>query len=149
MRITQRSEHSIVKRTVLAVAITAVAISLTACSHARLMLHGTGVKRPAASEFGLGPRASAAGRYVATLEPSNPLRPRKMQTVRVIVRDANGRAIDEVTNNEFHTTGVPPRPELALDHGRLAGATAVLSDESIAAAAGPTRASAAPSSSSS
>ena len=34
-----------------------------------------------------------------------------------------------LTNNEFHNTGVPPRPELAVDHGRLTGATAVLSDE--------------------
>jgi cytochrome c peroxidase len=33
------------------------------------------------------------------------------------------------TSNEFHNTGVPPRPELAVDHGRLTGATAVLSDE--------------------
>jgi cytochrome c peroxidase len=34
-----------------------------------------------------------------------------------------------LTNNEFHNTGVPPRPELAIDRGRLTGATAVLSDE--------------------
>jgi cytochrome c peroxidase len=33
------------------------------------------------------------------------------------------------TSNEFHNTGVPPRPELAIDHGRLSGATAVLDDE--------------------
>jgi cytochrome c peroxidase len=33
------------------------------------------------------------------------------------------------TSNEFHNTGVPPRPELAIDHGRLTGAAAVLSDE--------------------
>jgi cytochrome c peroxidase len=33
------------------------------------------------------------------------------------------------TSNEFHNTGVPPRPGLAIDHGRLTGATAVLSDE--------------------
>jgi cytochrome c peroxidase len=33
------------------------------------------------------------------------------------------------TSNEFHNTGVPPRPELAVDHGRLTGATAVLNDE--------------------
>ena len=33
------------------------------------------------------------------------------------------------TSNEFHNTGVPPRPELAIDHGRLTGATAVLGDE--------------------
>jgi len=34
-----------------------------------------------------------------------------------------------LTSNEFHNTGVAPRPGLAIDHGRLAGATAVLSDE--------------------
>jgi cytochrome c peroxidase len=34
-----------------------------------------------------------------------------------------------LTSNEFHNTGVAPRPQLTIDHGRLAGATAVLSDE--------------------
>jgi cytochrome c peroxidase len=34
-----------------------------------------------------------------------------------------------LTSNEFHNTGVPPRPELTIDHGRLTGATAVLNDE--------------------
>jgi len=33
------------------------------------------------------------------------------------------------TSNEFHNTGVPSRQGLAMDHGRLTGATAVLSDE--------------------
>lgn len=33
------------------------------------------------------------------------------------------------TTNEFHNTGVPPRQGLALDHGRLTGATAVFGDE--------------------
>lgn len=33
------------------------------------------------------------------------------------------------TSHEFHNTAVPPRPGLTLDHGRLTGATAVLSDE--------------------
>ena len=33
-----------------------------------MMMRGTGARRPAASEFGLGPRSSAAGHYVATLE---------------------------------------------------------------------------------
>jgi cytochrome c peroxidase len=33
------------------------------------------------------------------------------------------------TSNEFHNTGVRPRPELPIDHGRLTGATAVLRDE--------------------
>jgi len=34
-----------------------------------------------------------------------------------------------LTSNEFHNTGVPPRPQLSVDHGRLTGATSVLSDE--------------------
>ncbi|HEX4914481.1 MAG TPA: cytochrome c peroxidase [Vicinamibacterales bacterium] len=34
-----------------------------------------------------------------------------------------------LTNNEFHNTGVPARPGLPTDHGRLAGADAVLRDE--------------------
>lgn len=34
-----------------------------------------------------------------------------------------------LTNGEFHNTGVPPRPGLPIDLGRLAGATAVLRDE--------------------
>ena len=34
-----------------------------------------------------------------------------------------------LTSNAFHNTAVPPRPDLAIDHGRLTGATAVLSDE--------------------
>ena len=33
------------------------------------------------------------------------------------------------TSNEFHNTGVPPRLGLAMDHGRLTGAAAVLRDE--------------------
>ena len=34
-----------------------------------------------------------------------------------------------LTNNEFHNTGVPARPALPADRGRLAGAEAVLRDE--------------------
>jgi hypothetical protein len=94
MRDTQPIEKSRIRRTVLTLATLTVAISMTACSHAMMMIHGTGAKRPAAREFGLGPRSSAEGRYVATLEPATPLRPREMHTVRVTVRDAEGRAID-------------------------------------------------------
>src|SRR5690348_8188633 len=95
MRDSQRIHNSTTRRTVLTLAALAVAIGMTACSHAIMMIHGTGAKRPATSEFGLGPRASAGGRYVATLEPAKPLRPRQMQTVRVTVHDAEGLAIDQ------------------------------------------------------
>ena len=119
---TQRIEKSMIRRTVLTLATLAIAISMTACSHAMMMIHGTGAKRPAASEFGLGPRASAAGRYVATLEPGKPLRPRQMQTVLVVVRDADGRAIDEAQISidggmPQHGHGLPTRPRVTRNIG--------------------------------
>lgn len=122
MRDTQPIEKSMMRRTVLVLATMGVAISMTACSHAMMMIRGTGAKRPAASEFGLGPRASAGGRYVATLEPARPLRPRQMQTVRVTVRDAEGRAIDEAQISidggmPQHGHGLPTRPRVTRNLG--------------------------------
>jgi hypothetical protein len=106
---------STMRRTVLMVATLAIAVSLTACSHAMMMIHFTGVKRPAPSEFGLGPRVSASGRYVATLAAARPLRPRQMQTVRVIVRNDEGHVIDEANISidggmPEHGHGLPTRP---------------------------------------
>lgn len=122
MRNTQRIEKATVQRTVLMLATLAIGFSMTACSHAMMMIHGTGAKRPAASEFGLGPRASAGGRYVATLEPATPLRPRHMQTVRVTVRDAEGLAIDEAQitidgGMPQHGHGLPTRPRVTKNLG--------------------------------
>ena len=122
MRDTRRTDNSMIRRTVLTLATLTVAISMTACGHAMMMIHGTGAKRPAASEFGLGPRASVAGRYIATLEPAKPLRPRQMQTVRVTVRDAEGRAIDEAQISidggmPQHGHGLPTRPRVTRNLG--------------------------------
>ena len=122
MRDTQFDGSSKGSRIVLMLAMMAVAISMTACSHAMMMIHGTGAKRPAASDFGLGPRSSAQGRYGATLEPAKALRPRQMQTVRVTVRDAEGRAIDEAHISidggmPQHGHGLPTRPRVTSHLG--------------------------------
>jgi hypothetical protein len=122
MRDTQRIEKSMIRRAVLTLATVTVAISMTACSHAMMMIHGTGAKRPAARDFGLGPRSSAEGRYVATVEPAKPLRPRQMQTVRVTVRDAEGRAIHEAQISvdggmPQHGHGLPTRPRVTRNLG--------------------------------
>jgi hypothetical protein len=119
---TQRIEQSRIRRTVLTLATLTVAISMTACSHAMMMIHDSGAKRPPAREFGLGPRSSADGRYVATLEPAKPLRPRQMHTVRVTVRDAEGRAIDEAQISvdggmPQHGHGLPTRPRVTRNLG--------------------------------
>jgi len=115
-------DKSMFRRIVPTLATLAVALSMTACSHAMMMIHGTAAKRPAAGEFGLGPRTSAGGRYVATLEPATPLRPRQMQTVRVSVRDADGRAIDEARISvdggmPQHGHGLPTRPRVTRNIG--------------------------------
>jgi hypothetical protein len=109
-------------RAVSLVVIAAATVSLTACSHALMMIHGTGAKRPAATEFGLGPRSSAQGYYVATLKPERQLRPRQMQTVRVTVVDGNGRAIDGATltidgGMPQHGHGLPTRPRVTRTLG--------------------------------
>jgi hypothetical protein len=122
MRRIQRIEKPVLQRAVLMLTALTAAVSMTACSHALMMIHGTGAKRPAASEFGLGPRASAEGRYVATLEPTRPLRPRQMQTVRVTVRDTDGRGIDDAQISidggmPQHGHGLPTRPRVTRNLG--------------------------------
>ena len=117
MKTLQRSQKSFLRRAAaLTLMVTAIA-GLAACSHAMMMMHGTGAKRPAASEFGLGPRSSAKGLYVATLEPGRELRPRQMQTVRVAINDADGRAVDGALltidgGMPQHGHGLPTRPRM-------------------------------------
>jgi hypothetical protein len=87
-----------------------------------MMLQGTGARRPATTEFGLGPRASAQGHYVATLAPERQLRPRQMQTVRVTIVDGDGRAIDGATltidgGMPQHGHGLPTRPRVTRTLG--------------------------------
>ena len=97
--------------------IVAAAAGLSACTHAMMMMHGTDAKRPAITEFGLGPRASANGLYKATLEPSRELRPRQMQMVRVAIVDAAGRAVEGAMltidgGMPEHGHGLPTRPRM-------------------------------------
>ena len=105
---------------VLAIA-TAVA-ALSATSHAMTRTHGSSAERPAPGEFGLGPRTSAEGRYVATLATPQPLRPRKLLTVRVTLRDADGRAVDGAQISvdggmPQHGHGLPTRPRVTGNPG--------------------------------
>lgn len=106
-------------RSILAAGIAVIA--LTACTNVLAMIHG-GAKKPPASEFGLGPRASAQGRYTATLQPAAALRPRKLQTVRVALRDSAGRPLDGATikvdgGMPQHGHGLPTRPRVTQSLG--------------------------------
>ena len=88
---------------------------LTGCS-VMAMVHG-GAKPPAQSEFGLGPRTSANGVYTATLQPAESLRPRKLQTIEVALKDTKGRAVDGAAitidgGMPQHGHGLPTQPRV-------------------------------------
>ncbi len=122
MKTLQRSQNALLQRVVLLWSIMAVAMSLAACSHAMMMLHGTGARRPAATEFGLGPRSSANNLYIATLEPSRQLRPRQMQTLAVAIADREGRPVVGATLSidggmPEHGHGLPTRPRVTRTLG--------------------------------
>lgn len=112
-----RTGRSSTRRAGLLLVALAVAASLTACSHVMMMVHGTGATRPPAAEFGLGPRLSAGARYTAQLEPTPPLRLRRLQTVRVRLSDAGGRPVDAARitvdgGMPQHGHGLPTRPRM-------------------------------------
>jgi hypothetical protein len=95
-------------------------VSLTACTHLMAMVHG--VKRPADTEFGLGPRVSAARLYTAVLKPAESLRPRKLMTVQVELRDAQGQPVDDAAitidgGMPEHGHGLPTRPRVTSQSG--------------------------------
>jgi hypothetical protein len=113
------------RRTAFAAAlIIAAAVAATGCGHVMMMMHGKNVARPSATEFGTGPRASASRQFTATLHPDQPLRPRRMQTVRVAIVDADGRPVDGAAiqidgGMPQHGHGLPTRPRVtrALGNG--------------------------------
>jgi hypothetical protein len=113
------SSNKTTQLTVAAVLVAAILIlgALTGCSH--LM-----AAKPPASEFGLGPRTSSAGRYTATLKPSESLKPRKLQTIQVSLTDANGQIVDGAAitidgGMPQHGHGLPTKPRVtkALGNG--------------------------------
>ncbi len=87
-----------------------------------VMARGSKPRRPQASEFGLGPRDSTNHRYIATLQPQEPLRRRKMQTIQVSITDAGGLAVDAVEiaidgGMPQHGHGLPTKPRVTKNLG--------------------------------
>ena len=100
------------------------ALAATGCGHVMMMMHGKNVARPSATEFGTGPRASASRQFTATLQADQPLRPRRMHTVRVAITDAAGVPVDDANIHvdggmPQHGHGLPTRPRVtrALGNG--------------------------------
>ena len=81
------------------------------------MVHGLLVEKPSPSEFGLGPRVSDKGMFVATLNPVEPLRPRKLHTVQFQLRNPEGESIENAVividgGMPQHGHGLPTRPRV-------------------------------------
>ena len=103
------------------IAVAALAAGASACGHL-LMMAGGEVKRPAAGEFGFGPRASAHQKYTATLQPRQPLRLRRLQTVPVLITDAAGRPVEAAAitvdgGMPEHGHGLPTQPRVSRSLG--------------------------------
>ena len=101
---------------VLALAVVA-AVAATGCGHLMMMMHRSDVARPAHTEFGIGPRSSASRQFTATLQPDQPLRPRRMQPVRVAITDAAGAPVEHATiridgGMPEHGHGLPTQPRV-------------------------------------
>ncbi|CAN5722737.1 FixH family protein [soil metagenome] len=98
--------------------------ALSGCGRLMAVVHG-GPDRPAASEFGLGPRTTSTGLYRVVLEPVEPLATRRLQKVHVRVVDTADRPVDgaEMTVDggmPQHGHGLPTRPRMTggLGDGR-------------------------------
>lgn len=112
--------NTLLKRAVLSVALSAVVLVAAACGH--LMMMGRDVQRPATTEFGMGPRASANELYTATLHPTQSLTLRKLQTVPVHIADASGRPVENAAivvdgGMPEHGHGLPTQPRVKRSVG--------------------------------
>ena len=80
------------------------------------------VHKPAAREFGSGPRESAGQMYTVYLRPTEVLTLRKLQTVRVLVLDATGRPVEGASISvdggmPEHGHGLPTQPPVQRSLG--------------------------------
>ena len=79
-------------------------------------------ERPAASEFGTGPRNSVKQTYRVALQPTGPFRLRQMQTVSVQVLDSTGTPVEDAAiavdgGMPEHNHGLPTQPRVKRSIG--------------------------------
>ena len=89
---------------------------------AEAFLFGPDVRKPAAQEFGFGPRESANQKYTVYLKPNEALRLRKLQNLRILVLDAAGRPVEgaRITVDggmPEHGHGLPTQPKVEKSLG--------------------------------
>lgn len=95
---------------------------LGACATMMALMHSHDVERPAESEFGFGPRQSASGLYVATIEPTETLRVRRMHRLMLTLRAADQGPAEDVSitvdgGMPEHGHGLPTQPRVTGSPG--------------------------------
>ena len=123
MDASKRNATPALRRAALTVAVVGVVMGSAACGHLA-MLVGGGAERPAATEFGHGPRTSSKHLYVAVLQPSQPLRLRQLQTIPVRIVDGDGRPVEGAAvkidgGMPEHGHGLPTQPRSRAVGGGL------------------------------
>ena len=98
------------------------ALILGALAGGQALMMATGVKRPAETEFGLGPRMSESRLYTAMLVPAEPLRVRKMHNMTVVITDADMHPITDAQitidgGMPQHGHGLPTQPRVTSNTG--------------------------------
>ena len=122
MNTAKTNRNSTARRVAFAAAIAAAALGITACGHLAMMT-GHGAQPPAAEAFGLGPRVSERHTYTVQLLPLEPLRVRQLQSVPVLITDAQGRPVENATitvdgGMPQHGHGLPTQPRVKHGEGR-------------------------------
>ena len=97
-------------------------LMLGALAGGQALITASGMKRPAESEFGVGPRKSANGTFVAMLVPVEPLRVRQMQSLTVVITDTSMHPIDHAHitidgGMPQHRHGLPTKPRVTRNTG--------------------------------
>jgi hypothetical protein len=103
----------------MAVIVPVMMMSLLACAHMAMMKASP---KPPASEFGYGPRATAAGKFRVTIEDSAAFRKGKLLSAAINIRDAQGKAVENATiaidgGMPQHGHGLPTKPRVAKELG--------------------------------
>jgi hypothetical protein len=96
-------------------AIASIILTLSAVGKMRM-------QRPPAQDFGPGPRTSAQGLYVATLQDATDLKPRKMYTLQATIAGRSGQPVTGASitvdgGMPQHGHGLPTRPRVTKDLG--------------------------------
>jgi hypothetical protein len=111
------------RRTYLIVVATLIAIVVALNAGAGIFKRHGRIQRPPADTFGPGPRTSAEGLYIVSLQGAKELKARKMYTLQAIVISGDdAQAIPEATitvdgGMPQHGHGLPTRPRVTQNLG--------------------------------